>query len=87
MPANQAAVNRVEPRAKGRALERGQAGAAGCAGGHGHLAVELARRLRCDPKAVRRLVDLGHRSHVDEVERALRALNGRLLIAGWSDAA
>ena len=48
---------------------------------------ELARRLGCDPKAVRRLVDLGHRSHVDEVERALRALKRRVLIAGWSDAA
>ena len=48
---------------------------------------DLARRLGCDPKAVRRLVDLGHRSHVDEVERALRALRRRVVIAGWSDAA
>ncbi len=48
---------------------------------------ELARRLGCDPKAVRRLVDLGHRSHVDEVERALMALQRRLVVAGWSDAA
>lgn len=47
----------------------------------------LARRLGCDPKAVRRLVDLGRRSHVDEVERALRALKRRVVIAGWSDAA
>ena len=48
---------------------------------------ELARRLDYDPKAVRRLVDLRHRSHVDEIERALLALRRRLLIAGWSDAA
>jgi antitoxin HicB len=48
---------------------------------------ELARRLGCDPKAVRRLVDLRHRSHVGEVEQALWALRRRVLIAGWSDAA
>ena len=48
---------------------------------------ELARQLGCDLKAVRRLVDLRHRSHVDEVERALDALKRRVLIAGWSHAA
>ena len=48
---------------------------------------ELARRLDCDPKAVRRLLDLRHRSHVDEVERALRVLKRRVVISGWADAA
>lgn len=48
---------------------------------------ELARWLTCDPKAIRRLVDLGHRSHVGEVERALRAPELRMVIAGSADAA
>ena len=46
---------------------------------------ELARRLRCDPKAVRRLVDLGHRSHVGEVERALAALRRRVVVEGSAE--
>ena len=48
---------------------------------------ELARRMGSDPKAVRRLVDLGHRSHLDEVERALRVLNRRLVVVGAVDLA
>ncbi|HEX6010684.1 MAG TPA: type II toxin-antitoxin system HicB family antitoxin [Geminicoccaceae bacterium] len=43
---------------------------------------ELARRMASDPKAIRRLVDLGHRSHIGEVERALRVLNRRLVVVG-----
>ena len=33
----------------------------------------LADRLQCDQRAVRRLLDLNHRSHIGEVERALLA--------------
>ncbi len=33
----------------------------------------LADRLQCDQRAVRRLIDLNHRSHIGEVERALLA--------------
>lgn len=41
---------------------------------------ELARRLDLQETAVRRLLDLGHRSHIGEVERALAALGLRLSI-------
>jgi antitoxin HicB len=47
---------------------------------------ELARRLAADPKAVRRLLDPLHRSHVGEVEKALRLL-GRRLVVDVRDAA
>ena len=40
--------------------------------------VELAGRLGLDERAVRRLRDLLHRSHIDTVEEALRALGHRL---------
>lgn len=40
--------------------------------------VELARRLGTDEKAIRRLRDLLHRSHIDQVEAALRHLGKRL---------
>lgn len=40
--------------------------------------VELARRLRVDEKAVRRLLDPLHRSHIGQVEAGLRALGKRL---------
>jgi len=41
---------------------------------------ELARRLGCDPRQVRRLMDLDHRSRLDLMERALAALGKRLLV-------
>jgi antitoxin HicB len=42
--------------------------------------VELAGRLGLDEKAVRRLRDPLHRSHIDAVEAALRALGRRLVV-------
>ncbi len=42
--------------------------------------VELARRIGCDPKDVRRLLDLMHRSRLDRLEAALAALGKRLII-------
>lgn len=42
--------------------------------------VELARRLGCDPKDVRRLLDLMHRSRLDRLEAALAALGKRLVV-------
>ena len=41
--------------------------------------VELARRLGVSEAAVRRIVDLDHRSRIDQVERALHAV-GRVLV-------
>ena len=40
----------------------------------------LARRLDMQETAVRRLLDLGHRSHIGEVERALMELGLRLSV-------
>jgi antitoxin HicB len=40
--------------------------------------VDLARRLRLDEKSVRRLRDPLHRSHIGQVEQALRELGRRL---------
>jgi antitoxin HicB len=48
--------------------------------------VELARRLGMDEKAIRRLRDPLHRSHIDSVDTALRAL-GRQLEVSVRDAA
>ncbi|MBX9698129.1 MAG: Lrp/AsnC family transcriptional regulator [Acetobacteraceae bacterium] len=42
--------------------------------------VELGRRLGIGEKEVRRLLDPLHRSHVGQVETALRALGGRLVV-------
>jgi antitoxin HicB len=42
--------------------------------------MELARRLRRDPKDVRRLLDLMHRSRLDRLEAALAALGKRLTV-------
>ena len=42
---------------------------------------ELARRLRIDEKAVRRLRDPLHRSHIGQVDAAMRALGLRLEVA------
>jgi antitoxin HicB len=39
---------------------------------------ELARRLGLQENAVRRLLDLDHRSHIDQIDRALAALGQRL---------
>lgn len=41
----------------------------------------LARRLGLQENAVRRLLDLDHRSHIGEVERALAALGRRLVVS------
>ena len=43
--------------------------------------VVLGKRLGVDEKSVRRLRDPLHRSHIDSVERALRALGRRLEVA------
>jgi hypothetical protein len=39
---------------------------------------ELARRLGLQENAVRRLLELDHRSHIDQLDRALAALGIRL---------
>ena len=39
---------------------------------------EVARRLGLQENAVRRLFDLDHRSHIDQLDRALAALGKRL---------
>jgi antitoxin HicB len=39
---------------------------------------ELARRRGLQENAIRRLLDLDHRSHIDQVDRALAALGKRL---------
>jgi antitoxin HicB len=39
---------------------------------------ELTRQLGLQENAVRRLLDLDHRSHIDQVDRALAALGKRL---------
>src|SRR5579872_4578934 len=48
--------------------------------------VELARRMGCDEKAVRRLRDPLYRSHISQVEAALRCLGKRIDVT-VSDAA
>ncbi|HZA65357.1 MAG TPA: hypothetical protein VE592_00320, partial [Geminicoccaceae bacterium] len=40
----------------------------------------LAERLACDPRQVRRLLDLDHHSRLDQLEAALSALGKRLVI-------
>jgi len=40
----------------------------------------LAERLGCDPRQVRRLLDLDHRSRLDQLEAALGALGKRLVL-------
>ena len=42
--------------------------------------VTLAKRLNTVEGTVRRLVDLGHRSHVDQVEAALQLLGKRFIV-------
>jgi antitoxin HicB len=41
---------------------------------------DLARRLECDPRQVRRLLDLDHESRLDFMEAALKALGKRLVV-------
>jgi antitoxin HicB len=41
---------------------------------------EFAARLACDPRQVRRLLDLDHRSRLDQLEAALAALGKRLVL-------
>jgi antitoxin HicB len=47
----------------------------------GVSAEDLAERLGMPEPAVRRLLDLDHRSHIDQVEAALRCLGKRLEVA------
>ncbi len=42
--------------------------------------VALGRRLKITETAVRRLIDLDHRSHIGQVEEALAALGKRLVV-------
>ena len=44
----------------------------------------LARRLGLTEGAVRRLIDLDHRSHISQIETALRVLGQRLTVATWT---
>jgi antitoxin HicB len=46
----------------------------------GFTKATLAERLRCDPRQVRRVLDLDHHSRLDQVEAALSALGKRLVI-------
>ncbi len=41
----------------------------------------LAQKLGIDPRQVRRLLDLDHRSRMDQVEAALKALGLRLVVS------
>jgi antitoxin HicB len=42
--------------------------------------IAMAGRLGCDPRQVRRLLDLDHRSRLDQLEAALAALGKRLVL-------
>ena len=44
--------------------------------------VQLAKRLKCDEKEVRRMLDPRHNSRIDRIEGALEAV-GRQLIVGY----
>lgn len=48
--------------------------------------IALAKRLRISETAVRRLLDLDHRSHIEQVEAALAVL-GKRLVVNVADAA
>lgn len=50
-------------------------------GTQGATVTSLARALRIDPKNVRRLLDLDHRSHIGEVAAALARLGVRIDVA------
>jgi antitoxin HicB len=49
-------------------------------GDQGVTQAELAERLHCDARQVRRLLDLDHQSRLDQVEAALAALGKRLVV-------
>lgn len=55
-------------------------------GERGVSMAELARRMPCDFQQVRRLLDLGHRSRLDQLDAAFAALGKRLTV-GIRDAA
>jgi antitoxin HicB len=44
--------------------------------------VELARRLKCDEKEIRRLLDPRHKSKIERIEAALESL-GKQLVVGY----
>jgi antitoxin HicB len=44
--------------------------------------IELAKRLKCDEKEIRRLLDPRHKSKIDRIETALEAL-GKYLVVGY----
>lgn len=44
--------------------------------------IELAKRLKCDEKEIRRLLDPRHKSKIERIEAALEAL-GKHLIVGY----
>jgi len=44
--------------------------------------IELAKRLKCDEKEIRRLLDPRHKSKIDRIEAALEAL-GKHLVVGY----
>lgn len=46
----------------------------------GVTGVELAKRMKCDEKQVRRILDLDHNSKMDQLEGALRALGKTLVV-------
>lgn len=41
---------------------------------------ELAEKLNCDARQVRRLLDLDHQSRMDQIESALRVLGKKILV-------
>ena len=43
--------------------------------------VQLARRLKCDEKEIRRLLDPRHRSKISRIERALEAMGKQLIVS------
>lgn len=42
--------------------------------------LDLAEKLQCDPRQIRRLLDLDHRSRMDLLESALRVFGKRLVV-------
>jgi antitoxin HicB len=41
---------------------------------------QLSTKLKCDPKQVRRLLDLDHNTRLDQLERALRAVGKKVTV-------
>lgn len=42
--------------------------------------IELAKRLQCDARQIRRLLDLDHHSTLEQLDDALHALGKRLVV-------